>query len=126
MSLFSPNLFCWSIVIHNREFLISVDPNGASEWLELKALQKAGGDQHVSDFIGAIIGDQNRAKRAKHRADEFKIFTEPASNDLDFINYASKNHDNPDCNLDETLNIYFLKQFWDEVNPQLPNQIKKA
>jgi hypothetical protein len=123
-------LFYWSIAVHQREFRISVRHDGSIEWIEDRALADAGGQQHLQDFVGALFGDQRAASRARHRLREFQIETPPDETAMALLRLAGGQDDGseeddrpwPD-GLGDALDSFFFEQFWEHVNPVLPNPI---
>lgn len=118
-------LYHWSIVIQGREFTIAVLRDGTMEWQELEAISQAGGDQYISDFVGAIMGDEKAALRATNLIDEFKISTAADETVMEFLSKAgSLDEDTPlPSGLEDQLDEIFMEQFWNYVNSQLPNPL---
>jgi hypothetical protein len=116
------------MIFDNREFQISVRQDGSSEWLELVALNKAGGDQRIADFIGSLMGESDAANRLRHLTEEFTIITSKDDTILPLMKYAAEQPDTYPMveGLEDSLDEYFTSLFKTEVNPQLPNSIEFA
>ena len=121
------HFFFWSIVIHEREFSISVRHDGDIDWIEEGAVAEAGGRQHFSDFVdGAIFGDGAAARRALNRMDEFTITVPSDETARPLLDKAGEVYaadtEWPD-GLGSALDNFFLEQFWEHVNPSLSNPL---
>jgi hypothetical protein len=121
------HFFFWSIVIHEREFRILVRHDGAIDWIEDGAVVQAGGRQPLEDFVsGAIFGDSAAARRALNRMDEFTITTPSDDTARPLLDKAGQVYaDDSEWpeGLGDALDIFFLEQFWEHVNPFLPNPL---
>ncbi|MEI7912563.1 MAG: hypothetical protein WCK77_23285 [Verrucomicrobiota bacterium] len=83
------------------------------------------GRQHTSDFLGAIMGDPGAAARARHRIDEFLIETPADETAMPLLRFAAEQADGLPwpAGLEAALDRFFPEQFWEHVNPQLPDPL---
>jgi hypothetical protein len=119
-------LFHWSIDVLGREFMVAVFHDGSMEWQELAAIHRAGGVRYSSDFISGLLGDEKAATRARDLIGEFKIGSPGDETAMDFFRHAGALDENAKLSddLEATFDRIFSEQFWEHVNPQLPDPLQ--
>jgi hypothetical protein len=108
--------------------MVSVLHDGRMKWQELAAIHRAGGERYTRDFInGAIFGDPRSAARVNNLIGEFQIITPGDDTAMPLIELAgSADEESPiPAGLEDALDQIFFEQFWEHVNPQLPDPLTK-
>jgi hypothetical protein len=120
-------LFCYSLEIQGREFMIYVSHDGAIYWDDYQDRRAARPPEERYLEIRMIVGDENARKRLDAETAEYTITFQLPLDVFLRIQEAARRFDADDWTTEDEieLNKHLEPLFWSEVNPYINKALHK-
>lgn len=128
MSAENKPIFSYSMVFHDREFMIEFHRDGVSHWQDWTLKKRLAQNDDARDFIGAaIFSDARAAQRFDDRRKEFTVSVALEREAMSFVEVASDMAatDKWTTAHERRLDRILAPIFWRDVNPQLSLPIER-